>query len=139
MQVMDVGALPLDDNAFDLVICNHVLEHIPDDAKAMSELYRVLRPGGEAILQVPISLNLDRTYEDFSILSHEGREREFGQEDHCRIYGTDYRDRLELAGFTVRPLDPVGAFGEDIVRRYALLPEEKLYICSKPLSGADTP
>jgi len=89
------------DNFFDAIICNHVLEHVIDDRKAMREIYRTLKPGGWAILQVPISLVLEKTYEDFSITTEAGREQAFGQSDHLRLYARDYKDRLEQAGFKV--------------------------------------
>jgi SAM-dependent methyltransferase len=98
---MDITDIQFPDDSFDAIICNHVLEHIIDDRKAMSELYRVLKPGGWAILQVPISLSLDNTYEDSSIITLKGREEAFGQADHVRIYAEDYQDRLAKAGFKV--------------------------------------
>lgn len=101
---MDLTALPLPDNSFDLILCNHVLEHIPNDRQAMRELYRVLRPSGRAILQVPISPILRETFEDFSVTDPAERERLFGQKNHCRIYGQDYGQRLEAAGFAFRPV-----------------------------------
>ncbi len=87
--------IPYDNEYFDLVICNHVLEHVEDDLKGMSEIYRVLKKGGFAILQVPISYKMDKTYEDFSIIESNAREEAFGQRDHVRIYGLDYFDRLK--------------------------------------------
>lgn len=105
---MDVTAIQFEDNFFDVIICNHVLEHVPDDRRAMAELYRVMKPGGWGILQVPLSPLLDRTYEDPSIVSESAREQAFGQSDHVRIYGFDYRSRLEEAGFEVRPYDWTG-------------------------------
>jgi predicted SAM-dependent methyltransferase len=98
---MDITNIQFPDNSFDAIICNHVLEHIIDDRKAMSELYRSLKPGGWAILQVPLSSSLEKTYEDFSITTAAGREEAFGQEDHVRIYARDYKERLEQAGFEV--------------------------------------
>ena len=98
---MDITDIRFPDNSFDVIICNHVLEHVVDDGKAMRELHRTLKPGGWAILQVPISLVLEKTYEDFSITTAAGREQAFGQWDHVRIYARDYKDRLEKAGFKV--------------------------------------
>lgn len=98
---MDVTQLPFEAKTFDWVICNHVLEHIEDDQQAMGEIYRVLKPGGSAVLQVPISLILEKTFEDKTIQSPEDREQHFGQRDHVRIYGLDYVQRLEEAGFKV--------------------------------------
>jgi len=101
MMKMDVTDIQFPDHSFDVVICNHVLEHVIDAQKAMSELYRVLKPGGWSVLQVPISLSLKNTYEDFSITTVTGREEAFGQADHVRIYAKDYKDRLEEVGFKV--------------------------------------
>ncbi len=101
MVKMDITDIQFPDDSFDAIICNHVLEHIIDDGKAMSELYRTLKPGGWAILQVPISLTLEKTYEDFSLTTIRAREEAFGQGDHVRIYAQDYQDRLAQAGFKV--------------------------------------
>ncbi len=101
MVEMDITAITFPDHFFDSIICNHVLEHIIDDGKAMSELYRTLKPGGWAVLQVPMSLTLKSTYEDFSITTSTAREEAFGQWNHVRIYAADYHDRLEKAGFKV--------------------------------------
>ena len=89
------------DNFFDVIICNHVLEHVKDDQKAMSELFRVLKPEGFAILQIPISKTARETFEDFSITTPEDREKYFGQKDHVRIYGQDYKKRLESFVFII--------------------------------------
>jgi len=100
MEKQDITKLTYSDNSFDVILCNHVLEHIPDDAKAMQELYRVLKPNGWAILQTPM-LAKPKTLEDLTITNPKERERVFGQNDHVRIYGDDKRQRLEAAGFTV--------------------------------------
>jgi len=135
MVKMDITDIKYDDNTFDVVICNHVLEHIPDDQKAMAELYRVLKPGGWAILQVPISLSLNQTYEDPLVTSPEERERIFGQSDHVRIYAKDYRDRLEEVGFFVEVYSFAKEFGDSAIRKYGLSKDENIYICSKPGLG----
>jgi len=101
---MDITDIHCADNYFDLILCNHVLEHIPDDRKAMRELCRVLKPGGKAILQVPLSILLKETYEDFSVTDPAERIRLFGQRDHCRIYGQDYENRLKESGFEFCPV-----------------------------------
>jgi ubiquinone/menaquinone biosynthesis C-methylase UbiE len=119
------------DSTFDVVICCHVLEHIPDDKKAMSELFRVLRPGGWAVLQVPIGRAIDKTYEDASITDPKLREKAFGQHDHVRVYGMDYKERLGKAGFSVATYNCLELFGEDIVKRHALEPREDVYMCKK--------
>lgn len=126
---IDLLQLPYSDGEFDMVLCNHVLEHIIDDGKAMSEIFRVLTNKGTAILQVPISNQLENTYEDNSITSTKLREEHFGQFDHVRIYGKDYANRLENAGFKVQTYYP---FGEDQIdgklNRFALNKNEKLFI-----------
>jgi SAM-dependent methyltransferase len=106
---MDITQIDREDNCFDLIICNHVLEHIPDDKTALKELYRVLKPGGKAILQVPLSPVLAETFEDFSLKNPDDRTRIFGQHNHCRIYGQDYGKRLEEAGFRFSPVQIQGS------------------------------
>ena len=131
---LDITNLEMKDNLYDVVICNHVLEHVPDDAQAISEIYRVLKPGGWAILQVPISAVLEKTYEDNSIVSKLGREKHFGQFDHIRIYGQDYDKRLELAGFKVEILNPLkDNWSIENIKKYALNKDENLFIAHKPL------
>jgi SAM-dependent methyltransferase len=96
---MDLLDLKLNDNSIDYILCNQVLEHIPDDRKAMSEMYRVLKPDATAIITVPIDEKIKTTYEDFSITSPDEREKHFGQWDHVRWYATDIVDRFKEAGF----------------------------------------
>ena len=98
---LDVTNLPFENDYFDLIICNHVLEHIDDDIKAMKEIYRVLKNNGKAIMQVPISFKLEKTFENSKVTSPKQREAIFGQRDHVRIYGKDYFNRLESCGFSV--------------------------------------
>lgn len=117
---MDVTNLPQEDGYFDLVICNHVLEHIPNDKKAISELYRVLKKPGIAILQVPISRKLEATFEDPSITQPSDRENAFGQFDHVRIYGQDYPTKLEEVGFKTNRTN--------LYRQFGLIEEEDLFI-----------
>ena len=95
----DICNLPFEKDSFDWVFCNHVLEHIEDDRKALSELFRVMKPNGKAILQVPLDTEREHTYEDFNIKGPSERARAFGQYDHVRIYGLDYLNRLKDAGF----------------------------------------
>ncbi|MBL6646591.1 MAG: methyltransferase domain-containing protein [Flavobacteriaceae bacterium] len=95
----DICNLPFENDSFDWVFCNHVLEHIEDDRKALSELFRVMKPNGKAILQVPLDTEREHTYEDFNIKEPSERARVFGQYDHVRIYGLDYLNRLKDAGF----------------------------------------
>lgn len=123
----DLLDLPFKDEEFDVVICNHVLEHIIDDGTAMKEIFRVLKKGGFAILQVPYSNILQETYEDDSIVLEKDREKYFGQFDHVRIYGKDYSSRLEKAGFNV-----MNYRSEEIPdnegNKYAVNLKEKLFI-----------
>lgn len=133
--IVDVKAnileLPFQDNSFDVVFCNHVLEHIEDDSKAMSELFRVMKPGGFGIFQVPQELNRAHTYEDFSITEPEKRAKEFGQYDHVRIYGKDYFERLRKAGFTVDEVNYSAGIDSELSDRYRLAPGEILPVCFK--------
>jgi ubiquinone/menaquinone biosynthesis C-methylase UbiE len=101
----DICKLPFESNIYDLVFCNHVLEHVPDDQKAMSELYRVLKKGGTLIAQVPIKEDRLKTFENWSITSPDERAKVFGQYDHVRIYGQDYYSRLEKVGFKTKAFD----------------------------------
>jgi SAM-dependent methyltransferase len=132
MEKMDLTDIHYPEASFDVILCNHVLEHIPDDAKAMRELYRVLKPGGWAILQVPLDPKRATTYEDFSITSPQEREKAFGQFDHVRVYGQDYGDRLAAAGFNVKRDRYVQEDLSEAERQtYALRAEEDIYFCSK--------
>ena len=124
IQAIDVTALPYPSASFDLVICNHVLEHVPDDGTAMRELCRVLKPKGVAILQVPISANSSATDEDPSIADPREQERRFGQLDHVRLYGQDYVQRLTAAGFTVTRLRLAQEYPQ-----HGLHPDEELFVC----------
>jgi len=128
---MDITAIPHPDSSFDYLLCNHVLEHIPNDAQAMRELFRVLKPGGTAILQVPFAEKLTNTYENFDITNPAEREFHFGQFDHVRIYGHDYPHRLEQAGFNVFVTTALEALGSDAVQKLSLIPDEKIFIGTK--------
>jgi len=134
---MDITDIKFEDNSFDCILCVHVLEHVRDDKKAMKELFRVLKPQGWAIIQVPIKL--DKTFENNTISTPEERLKYFGQEDHVRIYGLDYKERLEDAGFSVKIDHYLNELPENIINRYRLVPEnepkEKIYFCSKMIKG----
>ncbi len=127
----DILDLPFDDESFDVVFCNHVLEHIEDDTKAMKELYRILKPGGMGVFQIPQDLGLEKTYEDFNITSKEDRKKHFGQYDHVRIYGKDYFDRLRKVGFTVKEVDYSKTISAELVDKYRLTSGEILPVCFK--------
>jgi SAM-dependent methyltransferase len=128
---MDIRSMPFEDNSFDVLLCNHVLEHIDNEQKATSEIYRVLKKGGWAILQVPLDMSLEETYEDLSITNPKERERLFGQYDHVRLYGRDYPQRLEKSGLKVLPDDMVKEIGDELAERYRLDKTELLYYCVK--------
>ena len=127
----DIQNLPFKDNLFDIVICSHVLEHIPNDQKGMMEIFRVLKKDGWAILQVPLNEDLEVTYEDPSITSPLERLKHFGQEDHVRIYGRDYYKRLEQAGFDVKKDNFAKTLPKDNIRRYGLMEHEIINYVTK--------
>lgn len=127
----DICDLPFEDNSFDFIICNHVLEHIPDDRKAMRELYRVLEYGGIAILQVPYDASLKSTFEDDSIIDAKERAKVFGQYDHVRKYGMDYFNRLREIGFKVDAVDYTKNFTEKEIDMYRLPKGELIPVCRK--------
>jgi predicted SAM-dependent methyltransferase len=116
----DICNLPFQDNTFDIIFCNHVLEHIPDDTKAMQELHRVLKIGGMGIFQIPQDLNRKKTFEDNSITDKKERAKIFGQYDHVRIYGRDYFDKLRSVGFKVEEVDYTSNLSEDEISKYCL-------------------
>ncbi len=127
----DICSLPFADNEFDFIICNHVLEHIPDDIKAMEELYRILAPNGTAILQIPLENDRKITFEDDSITDPKERAKIFGQYDHVRIYGMDYFDKLASVGFSVEAVDYTKTFSEVEINTYRLAKGELLPVCKK--------
>jgi ubiquinone/menaquinone biosynthesis C-methylase UbiE len=123
--------LPFKENSFDFILCNHVLEHINDDKKAMKELYRVLNKNGTAILQVPINQKSSKTFEDSSIVDKKERIERFGQYDHIRLYGLDYFKKLEAFGFKVDPLKYSKEFTESEIIKYGLIKDEIIPVCKK--------
>lgn len=131
----DICNMPLEDNSFDAVICNHIMEHISDDRVAMREVLRVMRRGGWGVILSPVDLSREETFEDDSITDPDERTRIFGQYDHRRIYGRDYADRLRGAGFEVEEVDYASTFTDEERRRYALS-NEILYIVRKPQDSA---
>lgn len=127
----DICNLPFEDNSYDIILCNHVLEHIPDDTKAMQELYRVLKPGGMGIFQIPQDLNRDKTFEDDSITDRDERAKIFGQYDHVRIYGRDYFDKLRSIGFTVVEENYTKKLSAIEVEKFCLAPGEIIPVVYK--------
>ena len=127
----DLCALPFEDDSFDVIFCNHVLEHISDDAQAMSELYRVMKKGGWGIFQVPQNINRAHTFEDDTITDPAERTRIFGQYDHVRVYGLDYFDRLRQVGFEVEEITYSTHFTAEEIERYRIVPQEILPLCKK--------
>jgi len=127
---LDLTALNLVNDSFDYIICNHILEHIPDDLKAMTEMLRVLKKNGNVFIMVPINLSLTNTYEDFNIVSPEERTRHFGQWDHVRYYSMDIIDRLKSCGLKVTAIKYSEKFTEAEIRRLGLC-EDYIFVARK--------
>ena len=127
----DIVNLPFNDNSFDVIFCNHVLEHIQDDTKAMKELFRVMKKGGMGIFQVPQDLNRDVTFEDNSITDPKERAKIFGQYDHVRVYGRDYFDKLRSVGFKVEEVNYSQKVSSELSSRYRLMEGELLPVVFK--------
>ena len=127
----DICKLPFNDNSFDVVFCNHVLEHIPDDKKAMQELYRVLKPNGMGIFQIPQDLSKAITFEDNTITDKKERAKIFGQYDHVRVYGRDYFDKLRAVGFEVNEVNYTQKIAAEKLERFCLMKGEILPVCFK--------
>lgn len=126
----DVQSIPLPDGYADIIICNHLLEHVADDRRAMREMYRIMRRGGWGVMLSPVELSRERTFEDDSITDPAERTRIFGQYDHRRIYGCDYADRLREAGFTVEECD-FAATLPPALRQLHALTDERIYLVRK--------
>jgi len=125
---MDIHQIPFEKNTFDVVLCNHVLEHVQDDIKAMSEIHRVLKPGGFAILQIPFFNPIpDVTFEDPTIVDKREREKIFGQDDHVRKYGHDYPERIKRAGLTPMAEPFVNELQEEVRNKFGLVKGEIIY------------
>ncbi len=126
--VRNIEAIAEADASFDCIVCSHVLEHV-DDRKALAEVYRVLKPGGAALIMLPVIEGWSQTYENPAVTAPEDRMRHYGQSDHVRYYGADVRDRIRAAGFG---LEEFTADGEDVLT-YGLQRGEKVFIATKPL------
>ena len=125
---VDITDIPFDTNKFDYIIANHVLEHVQDEAQAMRELQRCLSSEGRLVLSFPIATDAD-TYEDFSIVSEYARRRAFGQKDHVRLYGSDYRERLEDYGWQVEVFVPQEILQPEIIQRLCLISDDVVIVC----------
>ena len=130
----DICDLPFKDNSFDVVFCNHVLEHITDDKKAMQELFRVMKKGGFGIFQIPQDMSREKTFEDNSIIDKKERTEIFGQYDHVRVYGKDYFNKLRSVGFKVEEIDYTKKITTEKLERFCLMKGEILPVCYKPSS-----
>ena len=127
----DLTSTNFKDESFDLIICNHVLEHIEDDKSALDEMYRILKYNGISILQVPINVKRENTFEDLSIKSKIQREKYFGQYDHVREYGLDFKDRVEQAGFKVEMINYSKKISQDLILKYGLMKDDLIPIGKK--------
>lgn len=140
---LDLTDLAQPDNSWDALVIYHILEHIPDDKKAMREMYRVLRPGGRAFVQVPIEVGRDKNYEDPSITTDQGRSKAFGQKDHVRKYGRKgFKRRLKAAGFKVEVVDYISQLPPETVAEHRMSAsfqpplDESIWVLHKPLKAA---
>jgi SAM-dependent methyltransferase len=129
----DLHEIPLEDNKFDILFCNHVLEHVDDAKKCMQELFRVLKPGGWGIMQVPQDFSRDITFEDKNITNPEEREKHYWQKDHVRLFGKDYPDWLRSVGFEVQEYKPSEHFDATFIAKNRLMEKEILYIAKKSI------
>jgi SAM-dependent methyltransferase len=127
----DLHHIPLEDNQFDVVFCNHVMEHVDDPIQCMTELFRVMKIGGWAIMQVPQDFSRETTYEDASITSPEDREKHFWQKDHVRLFGKDYPQWLEKSGFSVDVFELTNHYDQETIDKFKLMQGELLYIARK--------
>ena len=137
-ELMDIQNINYEDNYFDFIYCSHVLEHVPDDIKAMKELHRVLKPDGVALIMVPmngISYELpfdeNKTMENDKYDTPELREKYYGQYDHLRLYGSDFKERILKSGFNIKSDDYIKKLGFENIERYALIRNEYLFECIK--------
>ncbi len=126
---LDITAIELPDASFEAVICSHVLEHVEDDRRAMSELRRITAPGGWCLIMVPLDPSLERTYEDPAIDTPAERERAFWQDDHLRLYAPDIGERLTAAGFSVTRIRPGEEFGSQLLSRCRIGENDEIYLC----------
>ena len=137
-EIIDIQDIPYDECYFDLIICSHVLEHVPDDMNALRELYRVLKPGGTALILVPMNgVSYNLPYDELKTLEREEyntpelREEHYGQSDHLRLYGADFKERILESGFEIVSADFIKNLGIETIERYALVRNENIFECRK--------
>jgi len=133
MEKADIQLLKYEADSFDFIYCSHVLEHVPNDRIALKELYRVLKPGGTTLIQVPLRYDSQKTFEDPNITTKEDREKYFGQDDHVRYYGLDIMERLIEAGFKVEIINMADILGKEKSNEFGIVPKDYIYICSKSM------
>ena len=133
MEKVDITDIPYGQTEFDIIYCSHVLEHVPEDQKAMSEFYRILKPGGWALICVPITG--DKTFENPMVTDPKEREELFGQHDHVRKYGTDIAERLRSVGFNLQSFLPISYMSQQDISRCGIGVETQnpIYYCQKNL------
>ena len=127
----DICNLPFPDSTYDIILCNHVLEHIPDDTKAMQELYRVMKVGGMGVFQIPQDLTRATTFEDNTITDKKERAKIFGQYDHVRVYGRDYFNKLRSIGFRVDEVDYTSTLSAEAIKKLCLAKGEIIPVVYK--------
>jgi SAM-dependent methyltransferase len=132
---LDITRMALTDRSFDAIICSHVLEHVEDDRSAMRELYRVLRPGGWALVLVPLDPDREATYEDPAIATPDQRREAYWQEDHVRLYSLDIADRLRDAGFDVTTEYFADGLPPSAADRFGLIRPDVIFRCERPVEG----
>lgn len=137
-EIVDIQNTPYDDDYFDIILCSHVLEHVEDDIKALKELHRIIKPGGIVLILVPmngVSYNLDfdemKTLEREEYNTPDLREKYYGQHDHLRLYGADFKERIYDSGFKLLSEDFIKQLGLETIERYALVRNEKIFECTK--------
>jgi predicted SAM-dependent methyltransferase len=126
---MDITSIPFPESTYDVIYCSHVLEHVPDDRKALREFYRVLKPTGWLLLLVPV--NVEKTFEDASVTDPQKRLELFGQDDHVRKYGPDVMDRIQEAGFKVKRVLPGDFLAAEQIIQYGITANAPLFYCTK--------
>jgi len=131
IQRIDITDIPYPDASFDVVFCSHVLEHIPDDEKALRELFRVLKPGGWAVLQTPYFPILQNSFSDPALNTDELRRLYYGQNDHVRIYGRDLFLKIESVGFTLQTKSHTQVLSDIDANYYGVDPTEELMLVTK--------